>query len=124
MMMTIITKVNDVDRNHYVNTQIGQEPMNRIEAGGKIALVSGAAGCIGPAAGFVLIRAGCVFGTSRNANREVQGIQMIRCNVTSGESVSISFMPVKTAGRFRLMRRYVPEKTFGKSLRKQMGVTD
>ena len=45
-MMTIITKVNDDDRNHYVNDQIGQEPMNRIEAGGKVALVTGAAGCI------------------------------------------------------------------------------
>ena len=58
-MMTIITKVNDDDRNHYTE----KEP-------------------------------------------------------------SIRYMPVKTAGRFRLMRRYVPEKTFGKSFRKQMGVTD
>jgi hypothetical protein len=48
MMMTIITKVNDDDRNHYVNDPIGQEPMNRIEAGGKVALVTGATGCIGP----------------------------------------------------------------------------
>jgi hypothetical protein len=28
------------------------------------------------------------------------------------------------AGRLRLMRRYIPEKTFDKSFRKQMGVTD
>jgi hypothetical protein len=42
MMMTIITKVNDDDRNHYANDPIGQEPMNRIEAGEKVALVTGA----------------------------------------------------------------------------------
>jgi hypothetical protein len=48
MMMAIITKDNDYDRNHYANDHIGQEPMNRIEAGGKVALVTGAAGCIGP----------------------------------------------------------------------------
>jgi hypothetical protein len=28
------------------------------------------------------------------------------------------------AGRLRLMRRFVPEKTFEKSFRKQMGVAD
>ena len=50
-MMTIITKVNDDDRNHYANDRIGQEPMNRIEASGKVALVTGAAGSIGLGAG-------------------------------------------------------------------------
>jgi hypothetical protein len=48
MMMTIITKVNDDDHNHYAHDQIGQEPMNRIEAGGKVSLVTGAAACIRP----------------------------------------------------------------------------
>lgn len=32
------------------------------------------------------------------------------------------YTPGKTAGRLRLMRRYVPEKAFAKSFRKQMGV--
>lgn len=65
--------------------------MNRIEAGGKVALVTGSADCIGLAAGIALIRAGYrAFGTSRNAkpDEEMQGIQMLRCDVTSGESVS------------------------------------
>lgn len=30
----------------------------------------------------------------------------------------------KMAGRLRLMRRFVPEKTFEKSFREQMGVAD
>ena len=37
---------------------------------------------------------------------------------------SVRYTPGKTAGRLRLMRRYVPEKTFDKSFRKQMGVVD
>ncbi|GJE61558.1 oxidoreductase [Methylobacterium trifolii] len=37
---------------------------------------------------------------------------------------NIRYMPGKTAGRLRLMRRYVPEKAFEKSFRKQMGVAD
>ncbi|MBR1326009.1 oxidoreductase [Bradyrhizobium ottawaense] len=37
---------------------------------------------------------------------------------------SIRYTPGKVAGRLRLMRRFVPEKTFEKSFRKQMGVTD
>jgi hypothetical protein len=37
---------------------------------------------------------------------------------------SIRYTPGKMAGRLRLMRRYIPEKTFDKSFRKQMGVTD
>lgn len=59
--------------------------MNRIEAGGKVALVTGAAAGIAP------IRAAYrVFGSGRNAkpNEEVQGIHMLRCDVTSDESVS------------------------------------
>ena len=35
---------------------------------------------------------------------------------------SIRYTPGKTAGRFRMMRRFVPEKMFDKSFRKQMGV--
>ncbi|MCC0804987.1 SDR family NAD(P)-dependent oxidoreductase [Methylobacterium sp. W2] len=35
---------------------------------------------------------------------------------------SIRYTPGKTAGRLRFMRRYVPEKAFDKSFRKQMGV--
>ena len=37
---------------------------------------------------------------------------------------SIRYTPGKMAGRLRLMRRYIPEKTFDKSFRKQMGVAD
>ena len=34
------------------------------------------------------------------------------------------FLGSQSAGRLRLMRRFVPEKTFEKSFRKQMGVAD
>jgi hypothetical protein len=37
---------------------------------------------------------------------------------------SIRYTPGKVAGRLRLMRRFVPEKTFEKSFGKQMGVAD
>lgn len=37
---------------------------------------------------------------------------------------SIRYTPGKVAGRLRLMRRFVPEKMFEKSFRKQMGVAD
>jgi NAD(P)-dependent dehydrogenase (short-subunit alcohol dehydrogenase family) len=81
--------------------------MNRIEAGGKVALVTGAADCIGLAAGIALIRAGYrVFGTSRNAkpNEKVQGIQMLRCDVTSDESVSQTIKEVLArAGRIDVL---------------------
>jgi len=56
----------------------------------KVALVTGASGGIGLAAGVALIRAGYrVFGTSRNAapNEVRQGILMLRCDVTDDESV-------------------------------------
>ncbi|TAU55625.1 oxidoreductase [Rhizobium leguminosarum] len=59
-------------------------------AGEKIALITGASGGIGLAAGVALIRAGYgVFGTSRNAapNEVRQGIHMLRCDVTDDESV-------------------------------------
>jgi NAD(P)-dependent dehydrogenase (short-subunit alcohol dehydrogenase family) len=37
---------------------------------------------------------------------------------------NIRYTPGKAAGRLRLMRRFVPEKAFEKSFRKQMGVID
>ena len=77
-------------------------------SGRKVALITGASGGIGLAAGVALIRAGYrVFGTSRQAapGEVRQGIHML-------------------AGCLRLMRRLVPEKTFEKSFRKQMGVAD
>ena len=37
---------------------------------------------------------------------------------------SIRYLPGKMAGRLRLMRRYIPEKMFEKSFRKQMGVVN
>lgn len=37
---------------------------------------------------------------------------------------SLRYTPGKMAGRLRLMRRFIPEKTFDKSFRKQMGVID
>ena len=36
----------------------------------------------------------------------------------------IRYTPGKTAGRLRLMRRFIPEKMFERSFRKQMGVAD
>jgi NAD(P)-dependent dehydrogenase (short-subunit alcohol dehydrogenase family) len=78
-------------------------------AGEKVALITGASGGIGLAAGVALIRAKYrVFGTSRHAapGEARQGIHMLR------------------SGRLRLIRRFVPEKIFEKSLRKQMGVVD
>jgi short-subunit dehydrogenase len=39
-------------------------------------------------------------------------------------SPTIRYNPGKISGRFRLMRRYVPEKMFEKSFRKQMNVAD
>ena len=56
----------------------------------KVALITGASGGIGLAAGVALIRAGYrVFGTSRQAapNEVRQGIHMLRCDVTDDESV-------------------------------------
>jgi hypothetical protein len=37
---------------------------------------------------------------------------------------SIRYTPGKMAGRLRLMRRFIPEKTFDRSFRKQMNVPD
>ncbi|MCK1654435.1 oxidoreductase [Bradyrhizobium sp. 149] len=59
-------------------------------AGDKVALITGASGGIGLAAGVALIRAGYrVFGTSRHAgpNEVRQGIHMLRCDVTDDVSV-------------------------------------
>jgi short-subunit dehydrogenase len=59
-------------------------------AGEKVALITGASGGIGLAAGVALIRAGYrVFGTSRQAatNEVREGIHMLRCDVTDDESV-------------------------------------
>jgi 3-oxoacyl-[acyl-carrier protein] reductase len=59
-------------------------------AGEKVALITGASGGIGFAAGLALIRAGYrVFGTSRQAAPDEvrQGIHMLRCDVTDDESV-------------------------------------
>jgi len=64
-------------------------PQKRV-AGEKVALITGASGGIGFAAGAALIRAGYrVFGTSRRAaHGEVrQGIHMLPCDVTDDESV-------------------------------------
>ncbi|AOO81540.1 oxidoreductase [Bosea vaviloviae] len=61
-------------------------------AGEKVALITGASGGIGLAAGVALIRAGYrVFGTSRQAapNEVRQGIHMLRCDVTDDESVKL-----------------------------------
>lgn len=61
-------------------------------AGEKVALITGASGGIGLAAGVALIRAGYrVFGTSRQAKpgEMRQGIHMLRCDVTDDESVKL-----------------------------------
>jgi NAD(P)-dependent dehydrogenase (short-subunit alcohol dehydrogenase family) len=59
-------------------------------ATGKIALITGASGGIGQAAGVALLRAGYrVFGTSRRAAAEnVDGITMLACDVTDDGSVA------------------------------------
>jgi len=43
---------------------------------------------------------------------------------TTDKEPSIRYTPGKMAGRLRLMRRFIPEKTFERSFRKQMGVAD
>jgi short-subunit dehydrogenase len=73
----------------------------------KIALITGAAGGIGLAAGLALIRAGYrVIGTSRHAapNEVRQGIHMLRCDVTNDESVRQAVKDVVTvAGRIDVL---------------------
>jgi hypothetical protein len=54
----------------------------------------------------------------------VQAVADKVVKVATDKEPSIRYMPGKTAGRFRLMQRYVPEKTFEKSFRTRMGVTD
>jgi short-subunit dehydrogenase len=84
--------------------------MARVEsraAGEKIALITGASGGIGLAAGVALIRAGYrVFGTSRQAapNEVRQGIHMLRCDVTDDESVKLVLKEVvRLAGRIDVL---------------------
>src|SRR5205823_13420652 len=45
-------------------------------------------------------------------------------NAATDAAPRIRYNPGKISGRFRLMRRYVPEKIFERSFRKQMNVTD
>ncbi len=40
----------------------------------------------------------------------------------TADEPEVRYTPGKTAGRLRMMRRFVPEKAFAKSFRKQMGV--
>lgn len=76
-------------------------------AGEKVALITGASGGIGLAAGVALIRAGYrVFGTSRRAapNEVRQGIHMLRCDVTDDASVKqVISDVVRLAGRIDLL---------------------
>lgn len=76
-------------------------------AGEKIALITGASGGIGLAAGVALIRAGYrVFGTSRNAapNELRQGIHMLACDVTDDESVKqVVRQVIELAGRIDVL---------------------
>ncbi|WP_306030616.1 oxidoreductase [Stappia sp. MMSF_3263] len=73
----------------------------------KVALITGASGGIGLAAGQALIRAGYrVFGTSRHATpgETRQGIQMVRCDVTNAESVKqVVADVVAAAGRIDVL---------------------
>jgi short-subunit dehydrogenase len=75
--------------------------------GGKVALITGASGGIGLAAGLALIRAGYrVFGSSRHptANEVRQGIHMTRCDVTNDESVKQAVKEVLAlAGRIDVL---------------------
>lgn len=76
-------------------------------AGEKVALITGASGGIGFAAGVALIRAGYrVFGTSRHATPGElrQGIHMLRCDVTDDESVKQLITDViRLAGRIDVL---------------------
>ena len=76
-------------------------------ATGKIALITGASGGIGQAAGVALIRAGYrVFGTSRQAvpGELRKGIHMLRCDVTDDESVKLVIKEVVAlAGRIDVL---------------------
>lgn len=80
---------------------------SKLRAGEKVALVTGASGGIGLAAGIALIRAGYrVFGTSRHAapNELRQGIHMLRCDVTDDESVKQVINDViRLAGRIDVL---------------------
>jgi short-subunit dehydrogenase len=82
------------------------QPQSRA-AGEKVALITGASGGIGLAAGVALIRAGYrVFGTSRQAapNEVRQGIHMLRCDVTDDESVKLVIKDVvRLAGRIDVL---------------------
>ncbi|MES0023559.1 MULTISPECIES: oxidoreductase [unclassified Mesorhizobium] len=73
----------------------------------KIALITGASGGIGHAAGLALIRAGYrVFGTSRRAapNEVRQGIHMVPCDVTDDGSVRDAIKQVVAlAGRIDVL---------------------
>jgi NAD(P)-dependent dehydrogenase (short-subunit alcohol dehydrogenase family) len=82
------------------------QPQKRA-AGEKVALITGASGGIGFAAGLALIRAGYrVFGTSRHAapGEVRQGIHMLRCDVTDDVSVKQLIDDVVTlAGRIDVL---------------------
>lgn len=75
--------------------------------GPKIALVTGASAGIGQATVLALSKAGFrVFGTSRKANTGdmVDGVEMVRCDVTSDESVTSAVAHVQArSGRIDLL---------------------
>ncbi len=58
------------------------------------------------------------------AGDPVEAVAIEVVKAATDRTPSIRYNPGKISGRFRLMRRYVPEKTFEKSFRKQMNVTD
>jgi NAD(P)-dependent dehydrogenase (short-subunit alcohol dehydrogenase family) len=58
------------------------------------------------------------------AGDPVEGVADKVVQAATEKQPSIRYTPGKMAGRLRLMRRFVPEKTFEKSFRKQMGVAD
>jgi NAD(P)-dependent dehydrogenase (short-subunit alcohol dehydrogenase family) len=57
--------------------------MNRIEAGGKVALVTGAADCIGLAAGIALIRAGYVYSAPVATRSRMRKCRAYRCSAAT-----------------------------------------
>lgn len=104
-----------------------------------VALVTRASAGIGKATAQALARAGNqVFGTSKRATATPPpGITRLVCDVTGDELEAVAdavvrtatdktpkhrYTPGKTAGQFRFMRRFIPEKAFEKSFRKQMNL--
>jgi NAD(P)-dependent dehydrogenase (short-subunit alcohol dehydrogenase family) len=100
MMSIIIIKLQQQGTIEMATGKTGAAPQ-------KVALITGASGGIGLAAGVALIAAGYrVFGTSRNAapGQILKGVQMVRCDVTDEASIAQAVAEVTSfAGRIDVL---------------------